>query len=220
MFFAAGLFFVFCGLTNMVSLSIVHDRVPDREKGALPDIILDNINANDWALYVSEYILMVLSYFCVLVCIFHKHRYTIRVLLFHTYVCLRCVGEKCFIIIIFLLSSCRWIVFRRCFFLLGLLYLYRSVTMFVTVLPVASKTYECKEKANVTTVALVAQRTFDLLLGLGLSVNGHHKYCGDYIYSGHTMILVFGALVVGECKFVDPYPHLRSFFILIFLLIP
>jgi shingomyelin synthase len=93
--------------------------------------------------------------------------------------------------------------------------------MFVTVLPVASKTYECKEKANVTTVALVAQRTFDLLLGLGLSVNGHHKYCGDYIYSGHTMILVFGALVVGECKFVDPYPHPRfCCLILIFFLIP
>jgi shingomyelin synthase len=71
------MFFVFCGTVNMMSLSIVHDRVPDREKGALPDIVLDNIAVNDWALYVAEYLLMVLTYFCLLVCIFHKHRYAI-----------------------------------------------------------------------------------------------------------------------------------------------
>ncbi|CAG0913596.1 unnamed protein product [Notodromas monacha] len=110
--FIAWLLFVFCGTINMVSLSLVHDRVPDREKGPLPDIILDNIQAKDWALYLSEYLLMVLTHGCILITIFHKHR---------------------------------WILFRRCFFLLALLYLYRSVTMFVTVLPVASKTYECNE---------------------------------------------------------------------------
>jgi shingomyelin synthase len=73
--------------------------------------------------------------------------------------------------------------------------------MFVTVLPVASKTYECKEKSNSTSASLVFHRTFELLLGMGLSVNGRHKYCGDYIYSGHTMILVLGALVIRECTF-------------------
>ncbi|CAG0914322.1 unnamed protein product [Notodromas monacha] len=145
--FVAGMFFVFCGTVNMVSLSIVHDKVPDREKGALPDIVLDNIRVNDWALYVAEYLLMILTYFCILISIFHKHR---------------------------------------------------SITMFVTVLPVASKTYECNEKAAETSARLIFQRTFELLLGLGLSVNGRHKYCGDYIYSGHTMILVLGALVVKE----------------------
>jgi hypothetical protein len=26
-------------------------------------------------------------------------------------------------------------------------------------------------------------------------------YCGDYIYSGHTMTLIMGYLVIKECKF-------------------
>jgi shingomyelin synthase len=35
---------------------------------------------------------------------------------------------------------------------------------------------------------------------MGLSMNGQHVYCGDYIYSGHTMILVMGFLAIKECR--------------------
>jgi len=38
------------------------------------------------------------------------------------------------------------------------------------------------------------------LSGMGLSINGKHVYCGDYIYSGHTMALVTAYLVIKECK--------------------
>jgi len=37
-----------------------------------------------------------------------------------------------------------------------------------------------------------------LLSGFGLSLNGGHVYCGDYIYSGHTMTLVMTYLIVSE----------------------
>ena len=39
-----------------------------------------------------------------------------------------------------------------------------------------------------------------LLSGAGLSINEQHVYCGDYIYSGHTMTLVMTFLIIKECK--------------------
>lgn len=77
----------------------------------------------------------------------------------------------------------------------------RSITMYVTVLPVSSKTYFCSPKSNTTTTPLIiAKRVFQLISGFGLSINGKHTYCGDYIYSGHTVMLVLGYLIIAECK--------------------
>ncbi|XP_075216755.1 phosphatidylcholine:ceramide cholinephosphotransferase 2-like isoform X2 [Lycorma delicatula] len=92
----------------------------------------------------------------------------------------------------------RWIVFRRVFLMLSILYLMRSITMYVTVLPMSSNTYYCSPKANTTSVLIVAQRVFQLISGFGLSINGKHTYCGDYIYSGHTVILVICYLIISE----------------------
>lgn len=74
--------------------------------------------------------------------------------------------------------------------------------MYVTVLPMSSETYYCSPKSvNGTTVLVVAKRAFQLMSGFGLSINGKHTYCGDFIYSGHTVMLVLGYLVISECKF-------------------
>lgn len=160
-------FFLFlCVCINMMSLSLVHERLPDRNTTPpLNDIVLDNVAARDWGLDVSEYLIMVSTTVAMLVVVFHKHRF---------------------------------IVSRRMFFIIGLLYLYRSITMFVTVLPVSSTTYNCSPKSNNTTPLLVIRRTFYLISGFGLSINGKHTYCGDYIYSGHTMVLVLSYLIVAE----------------------
>lgn len=90
---------------------------------------------------------------------------------------------------------------RRIFLILAILYFMRSITMYVTVLPVSSTTYYCSPKANNTTPLVLAKRVLQLLSGFGLSINGKHTYCGDYIYSGHTVILVLGYLIIAECKF-------------------
>jgi shingomyelin synthase len=37
-----------------------------------------------------------------------------------------------------------------------------------------------------------------VLKGMGLSINGQHVYCGDYIYSGHTVILTVSSLLIQE----------------------
>ena len=75
--------------------------------------------------------------------------------------------------------------------------------MYVTVVPVSNPNYYCSPKANTTDVVLILKRMVQLLSGFGLSMNGHHTYCGDYIYSGHTVCLVMAYLVVRECKFYE-----------------
>ena len=54
---------------------------------------------------------------------------------------------------------------RRLFFLLGILYMMRSITMYVTVLPVASTTYVCSPKSNHTSAAVITLRAIRLFLG-------------------------------------------------------
>lgn len=161
--FLAGNFFL-----ATVSLSLVHDRVPDRDVyGPLPDAFLDRVQPQDWALDVSEILIMVVVNSCVLLITFHKHRF---------------------------------IVMRRVFLLLSILYMMRSLTMYVTVLPVSSRTYYCSPKSNASSAGVIVKRAFQLISGMGLSINGKQIYCGDYIYSGHTVTLVLGYLVISECK--------------------
>lgn len=145
------------------SLALTHERVPNYKP--LPDVTLDAVTTQEWGLDVSEIIIMITVYLCVMVLLFHKHR---------------------------------WILFRRVFLMMGLLYFYRSITMYVTVLPVANPNYPCAPKANYTSPVLVAKRVIQLLSGFGLSINGKHTFCGDYIYSGHTVCLVLAYLVVRE----------------------
>ncbi|XP_066260359.1 phosphatidylcholine:ceramide cholinephosphotransferase 2-like isoform X2 [Euwallacea similis] len=153
-------------ILTLTSLSLVHDKVPDRLKhGPLPDVFLANVRPYDWALSVSEYIIIFCINSCMIAMIFHKHRF---------------------------------IVFRRIFLIMSLLYMYRAITMYVTVLPLSSETYECSPKSNATSARLIVKRVLHLMSGFGLSVNGKHTFCGDFIYSGHTVILVFSYLVVSE----------------------
>jgi len=115
------------------------------------------------------------------------------------------INKKLYIISLF---CYRFIVLRRLMFMLSLLYLLRSVTMFVTVLPMSSTTYYCSPKANSTNPVLIARRVFQLFSGFGLSINGKHTFCGDYIYSGHTTILVMSYLIIVECKYPTFYQRL------------
>jgi len=92
----------------------------------------------------------------------------------------------------------RFIVLRRIFFLVGIHYYYRAITMYVTVLPKPDQDYVCEPKLNHTTSMDIFLRVVKLLSGMGLSINGKHVYCGDYIYSGHTMTLIMTYLVIKE----------------------
>ena len=89
------------------------------------------------------------------------------------------------------------------FLLVGIHYYYRGVTMFITVLPRPNQDYECRDKLpyeNITS-SVILHRVFTLLLGGGLTINGKHVYCGDYIYSGHTTTLIIAYLCIRDCKY-------------------
>ena len=64
--------------------------------------------------------------------------------------------------------------------------------------------YDVMTSSGVTiTVMLpsdVTRRVITLLSGGGLSINGKHIYCGDYIFSGHTMTLTMAYLAVKQCE--------------------
>jgi shingomyelin synthase len=93
----------------------------------------------------------------------------------------------------------RWILARRVCLIIGLLYFYRAITMIVTALPSANKQYKCDPQLNHTiTAGEVVRRVVKIMSGFGLSINGQHVYCGDFIFSGHTMILILSYLIISE----------------------
>lgn len=62
-------------ILTLASLAMVHERVPDRNTyGPLPDIFLDTVPAIDWALDVSEYIIMISVNSALLAILLHRHR--------------------------------------------------------------------------------------------------------------------------------------------------
>jgi len=100
--------------------------------------------------------------------------------------------------VIVMLHSHRLIILRRVCLLLGLLYMYRGVTMFVTVLPKPDPEYACAPQLNQTTFTVVVLRVLKIVSGGGLSLSGSYVFCGDYIFSGHTVILTMGYMATAE----------------------
>ncbi|TWW58716.1 phosphatidylcholine:ceramide cholinephosphotransferase 2 [Takifugu rubripes] len=86
---------------------------------------------------------------------------------------------------------------RRFFFLIGTLYLYRCVTMYITTLPVPGMHMTCAPKLHGDSQAKL-QRILQLVSGGGLSITGSHLLCGDFLYSGHTVMLTLTYLFIKE----------------------
>ncbi|MED6289680.1 Phosphatidylcholine:ceramide cholinephosphotransferase 2 [Characodon lateralis] len=89
------------------------------------------------------------------------------------------------------------IVGRRCFFLIGTLYMYRCVTMYITTLPVPGKHMVCAPKLYNDSRGKI-WRILRLISGGGLSLTSSHLMCGDFLYSGHTVMLTLSYLFIQE----------------------
>ncbi|VDM45304.1 unnamed protein product [Toxocara canis] len=110
------------------------------------------------------------------------------------------LGSFAVMSVLTLMHRHRWIILRRIAFIGALLYFGRCITMFVTQVPVADPNYYCAPRLtgddlNLRNIILRALRT---VTGIGLKINGKHVLCGDYIYSGHTVVLVTSCLFIRE----------------------
>jgi len=96
----------------------------------------------------------------------------------------------------------RSILLRRIFFMLGLMYYYRAVTMSVTVLPKPDMLWQCSKHHEVHNKSLTGWDVWNKLsriaAGGGISLGEDQQFCGDYIFSGHTMCLSLAYLVAKE----------------------
>lgn len=157
---------------NLTVLAVIHERVPG--SAPLPDVAFSLLPKIDKALDLSEYIIMFVT--TVLFVMIALHRF-------------------------------RSILLRRLFLILSFLYVFRGICMAVTQLPVANPQYYCSPKLNQSEesfgyfhfAGVVLSRVSHMSLGMGLSVNGRHSFCGDYIFSGHTLILVISKFL--PCSF-------------------
>lgn len=96
-----------------------------------------------------------------------------------------------------LLLKHRSIIGRRFFFIVGTLYMYRCITMYITTLPVPGMHFKCSPKLMGNWEAQM-RRIMKMIAGGGLSITGSHTMCGDYLYSGHTVMLTITYLFINE----------------------
>ncbi|XP_029926341.1 sphingomyelin synthase-related protein 1-like isoform X2 [Myripristis murdjan] len=103
----------------------------------------------------------------------------------------------CYIfLLIVLLHKHRSILFRRLCSLMGTVFLLRCFTMFVTSLSVPGQHLQCSSKMYGDTWGKI-QRALAIWSGFGMTLTGVHT-CGDYMFSGHTVVLTMLNFFVTE----------------------
>ncbi|XP_023365402.1 sphingomyelin synthase-related protein 1 isoform X2 [Otolemur garnettii] len=107
----------------------------------------------------------------------------------------------CYIwLLVLLLHKHRSILLRRLCSLMGTVFLLRCFTMFVTSLSVPGQHLQCTGKIY-GSVWEKLHRAFAIWSGFGMTLTGVHT-CGDYMFSGHTVVLTMLNFFVTECKYL------------------
>uniref|UniRef100_A0A8C2S1I9 Sphingomyelin synthase-related protein 1 n=1 Tax=Capra hircus TaxID=9925 RepID=A0A8C2S1I9_CAPHI len=103
----------------------------------------------------------------------------------------------CYIwLLVLLLHKHRSILLRRLCSLMGTVFLLRCFTMFVTSLSVPGQHLQCTGKVY-GSVWEKLHRAFAIWSGFGMTLTGVHT-CGDYMFSGHTVVLTMLNFFVTE----------------------
>uniref|UniRef100_A0A8C4TKN5 Sphingomyelin synthase-related protein 1 n=1 Tax=Erpetoichthys calabaricus TaxID=27687 RepID=A0A8C4TKN5_ERPCA len=113
------------------------------------------------------------------------------------------MAEACGIILctiwllVLLLHKHRSILLRRMSSLMGTVFMLRCITMFVTSLSVPGQHLQCSGKLYGDMWAKL-HRAVAIWSGFGMTLTGVHT-CGDYMFSGHTVVLTMLNFFVTEC---------------------
>ncbi|KAK2866774.1 hypothetical protein Q7C36_002830 [Tachysurus vachellii] len=99
-------------------------------------------------------------------------------------------------LIVLLLHKHRSILVRRLCSLMGTVFMLRCITMFVTSLSVPGQHLQCTGKIYGDMWAKL-QRAVAIWSGFGMTLTGVHT-CGDYMFSGHTVVLTMLNFFVTE----------------------
>ena len=104
--------------------------------------------------------------------------------------------------LVLLLHKHRFIVLRRQCALGGTIFLLRSVTMLITTLsiPGTHMHSDCASSRPQPDAWSKISRGFYIWSGFGMQLQGV-RTCGDYMFSGHTVVLTLLAYSITECKF-------------------
>ncbi|XP_033885740.3 sphingomyelin synthase-related protein 1-like [Acipenser ruthenus] len=99
-------------------------------------------------------------------------------------------------LLVLLLHKHRSILLRRLCSLMGTVFMLRCITMFVTSLSVPGQHLQCSGKLNSDMWAKL-KRAVAIWSGFGMTLTGVHT-CGDYMFSGHTVVLTMLNFFVTE----------------------
>ncbi|KAJ0060057.1 hypothetical protein NL108_002856, partial [Boleophthalmus pectinirostris] len=99
-------------------------------------------------------------------------------------------------VLVLLLHKHRSILLRRLCSLMGTVFMLRCVTMFVTSLSVPGQHLQCSSKMYGDMWAKL-QRAVAIWSGFGMTLTGVHT-CGDYMFSGHTVVITMLNFFVTE----------------------
>ncbi|XP_074647609.1 sphingomyelin synthase-related protein 1-like isoform X2 [Tubulanus polymorphus] len=109
----------------------------------------------------------------------------------------------------------RFILMRRMFSLSGTVFLLRCVTMLITSLSVPGIHLQC-EARSYGTIQEQLKKAFVILKGLGMSLQGVRS-CGDYMFSGHTVLLtLFNFFITEYCPSGLIFIHTSSWVLNLF----
>lgn len=160
---AASLFMVTGLFMNVLMLALTHERVPI-SVNTLPDLVFDFVPYYYNAFTFSEIFIATQNISFFLLVIFHPERE---------------------------------MIIRRFLFIMGIVYFSRTVTFSSTQLPTPFDPNVCfvKLHSNLTMsgyLKVVAKRVVQFAGTGGFVSKEKHILCGDYIFSGHTHIILIG----------------------------
>merc|ERR1712150_54500 len=90
------------------------------------------------------------------------------------------------LILICVVHRDRLYIMSRFFFIMGVLFIYRGAMIPVTNLPVPNYTKNCSEVMGKPSWENILVGAGEVAKTMGMDI----KYCGDYMYSGHTLTLL------------------------------